>query len=183
MTAVMDAVRSLKTRPFMKAISSHGQARYDLKQINETKRRQRPAPDTSDARITEYLYSREGYKFRITKKTKKRIFYCREPIPIKEREDNIRFLAYADEIGMVDRQKLEQEGDVYNNAHCWQSDWLLYLNPPSPREDEPLPDLRELKAAMAAAHPDRGGSSEAFIEARTRYERARHEAARRDAAA
>ena len=31
------------------------------------------------------------------------------------------------------------------------------------------PDLGALKAAMASAHPDRGGSSAAFIEARARY--------------
>jgi hypothetical protein len=29
--------------------------------------------------------------------------------------------------------------------------------------------LRQLKAEMASAHPDRGGSNEAFIEARHRY--------------
>jgi uncharacterized protein YigA (DUF484 family) len=29
--------------------------------------------------------------------------------------------------------------------------------------------LRQLKAEMAAAHPDRGGTSEAFMKARARY--------------
>ena len=182
--AVMDAVRSLKTAPFMKAISRHECARDVLKEINEAKRRERPAPVTSDARITEYLYTRHGYKFRITKKTKKRVFYCREPLPIGEREDiGIRSLAHADEIGVVDRQKLEQEGEVYNMAHCWSDDFHLYRVPPSLREEEPLPDLRELKAAMAAVHPDRGGSSEAFIEARARYEAARRSDRARNAVA
>ena len=37
-----------------------------------------------------------------------------------------------------------------------------------PEEPAP-PDLRELKAAMAAAHPDKGGSSAAFIAARAAY--------------
>jgi hypothetical protein len=36
-----------------------------------------------------------------------------------------------------------------------------------------VPDLHKLKAEMAAAHPDRGGSSAAFIEARSRYVAAR----------
>ena len=36
--------------------------------------------------------------------------------------------------------------------------------------------LRELKAEMAAAHPDRGGTSEAFIKARQRYLRAKRTA-------
>jgi hypothetical protein len=44
---------------------------------------------------------------------------------------------------------------------------------PPVRPGRCLPDLSELKAAMAAAHPDRGGSSEAFIAARTRYVEAR----------
>jgi hypothetical protein len=35
------------------------------------------------------------------------------------------------------------------------------------------PDLKQLKAAMAAAHPNRGGSSEAFIKARCEYEAAK----------
>jgi hypothetical protein len=38
----------------------------------------------------------------------------------------------------------------------------------SRRQREPLPYLRQLKAEMAAAHPDRGGSEAAFIEARKR---------------
>jgi hypothetical protein len=37
------------------------------------------------------------------------------------------------------------------------------------------PDLRTLKAAMAATHPDHGGSSAAFIEARSRYVAARRQ--------
>jgi hypothetical protein len=42
------------------------------------------------------------------------------------------------------------------------------------RKKKPQPSLlSELKAAMAAAHPDRGGSSEAFIAARARYVAAR----------
>jgi hypothetical protein len=34
---------------------------------------------------------------------------------------------------------------------------------------QPLPDIAALKAEMAAAHPDRGGTDAAFIEARKRY--------------
>jgi hypothetical protein len=42
-----------------------------------------------------------------------------------------------------------------------------------------IASLAQLKAEMAAAHPDRGGSSEAFIEARRRYVEARRAARRR----
>jgi hypothetical protein len=41
------------------------------------------------------------------------------------------------------------------------------------QEQNKPPDLHQLKAAMAAAHPDRGGSSAAFIEARQAYVAAR----------
>jgi hypothetical protein len=36
-------------------------------------------------------------------------------------------------------------------------------------DDHVASRLRRLKAEMASAHPDRGGTSEAFIEARQRY--------------
>jgi hypothetical protein len=48
------------------------------------------------------------------------------------------------------------------------------------REDEP-PDLLQLKRAMADAHPDRGGTSKAFIATRRAYEEARKRSARRAA--
>lgn len=38
---------------------------------------------------------------------------------------------------------------------------------------EPTIDLHAPKMAMAAAHPDAGGTNEAFIEARRRYLRAK----------
>jgi hypothetical protein len=42
------------------------------------------------------------------------------------------------------------------------------------RDDaEDGPDLLQIKKAMADAHPDRGGSSAAFIAARNRYVEAR----------
>ena len=169
--AAMNAVRNLKTKPFMIAVSSHQQTRHTLKEVNEAKRRARPAPDTSDAKVTEYLYATGGYEFRITKKTKKRIFYCRQP------SDMDYYSHLEKEIGFVDRAKLERDGEIYNHGRHWSAyDFHLYLAPPPSREHAPLPNLPELKAAMAAAHPDRGGSSEAFIEARVRYERARHDA-------
>jgi hypothetical protein len=45
-------------------------------------------------------------------------------------------------------------------------------------DEAPAPatnDLRDLKQATADAHPDRGGSSAAFIEARRRYLKAKEE--------
>lgn len=98
--------------------------------------------------------------FRITKKTPKRIYYVARDWGQPE----IRF---------VDRQRLEADGEIWRrSAQWWEPDIRLYLNPPV-IEQAVKPDLAELKAAMAAAHPDRGGSDTEFIAARQRYERAR----------
>jgi hypothetical protein len=42
----------------------------------------------------------------------------------------------------------------------------------------PRVSLKKLKAAMVAAHPDKGGSPEAFIAAREAYERAKASSAK-----
>ncbi|MFC9287254.1 hypothetical protein [Streptomyces sp. NPDC057052] len=102
-------------------------------------------------------------KFRITKKTPKRIYYVR-----RERGPG------DIETGYVNRQQIEAAGEIYNHGAggWWAPDFHLYLNPPD-LQQHTKPDLAELKSAMAAAHPDRGGTEEAFIAARQRYERAR----------
>jgi hypothetical protein len=45
-------------------------------------------------------------------------------------------------------------------------------------DDSEASRLRQLKAEMAAAHPDHGGTSEAFIAARQRYVDAKRSAGR-----
>jgi hypothetical protein len=104
-------------------------------------------------------------RFRITKKTPKRIYYVR-------RDDGLRT-----ETGYVNRQQIEADGEIYNHGAggWWAPDFHLYLTPPV-IEQARKPNLAELKSAMAAAHPDRGGSDEAFIAARARYEKARRTA-------
>lgn len=101
--------------------------------------------------------------FRITKKTPKRIYYVR-----RERGPG------EVEIGCINRQKIEADGEIYNHGAggWWARDFHLHLEPPV-IEQAAKPDLAELKAAMAAAHPDRGGNDAEFIAARQRYERAR----------
>lgn len=44
--------------------------------------------------------------------------------------------------------------------------------------EPPQTDLKELKAQMRAAHPDMGGTEEAFVQARARYVAARNRQAR-----
>jgi hypothetical protein len=158
-----------------------------LKELNEEKRRQRPAPDTSDARRVEYLYGHTNssfspVRFRVTKKTAKRIYYIRHAEYLDEHGEprrDVRGNDYGS--GYVDRQKLEADGSVKNRGVHWSApDYHLYpsfeaLMGDRCREPE-KPDLAQLKAAMTAAHPDKGGTSAAFIAARKAYVEARRRA-------
>ncbi|MFJ8027427.1 hypothetical protein [Streptomyces sp. NPDC096311] len=169
----------------------HGVADRRLKVLNAEKRSARPPRSAHTESVPPpsavgYLYAIEPGRydlddqtwihgrivnFPITKKTAKRIYYLRPRGPLEW------------EPGYVDRQDLEQHGSVH--VPYWH---LLFAEPPElpPARavrarrrwpDPALPDLKALKAAMADAHPDRGGTSEAFIAAREKYERARRRAA------
>jgi hypothetical protein len=189
--AAMAAVHELKAAPLAKAHMTQGTASYKLKALNEAKRAARPAPDTSDARPIEYLYARDtcwsdgpcpcedltgtarwNYhlkKFQIIKKTAQRIYYARNPISFVDGST----YTFSRGTTFVDREKIERDGEI-RTRKWWCPDYHLYLRPPQPEmESEPAPDIARLKAEMAAAHPDRGGTSAAFIEARRRYVEAR----------
>jgi hypothetical protein len=87
----------------------------------------------------------------ITKKTAKRIYFTRG----------------GHRAAFVDRQRIEADGEIFYRPIAR----TLYLTPPEiPSRPKP-PSLPELRKAMADAHPDRGGTDEAFIAARQRYER------------
>ncbi|MFJ8766668.1 hypothetical protein [Streptomyces clavifer] len=168
----------------------HGIADEHLKVLNAAKRATRPPKsahtDTQPPpNPVGYLYGIEPGRwalddrtwidgkvvnFPITKKTARRIYYLRP---------RYLFMTGPDwEPGYVDRQELERHGHV--RVPHW---FMLFGEPPELpetylarlRRHEPGPaqDLKALKAAMADAHPDRGGSSEAFIAARQRYVQAR----------
>jgi hypothetical protein len=203
MAAAMDALRGLKATPLMKAISVHGHASHKLKEINEARRRARPAPDTSDTNTVEYLYSYIGCwtdgwvcecdeltgaeriyyhtkKYPILRRTKQRIFYNKNPQYLRDTD----YQRSDRGTGYVDRQKIEAAGEV------WDRDLreTLYLSLEHLvrdflRHEDDAPDLNKLKAEMAAAHPDHGGSNQAFIEARARYVQARRSARGRGMAA
>ncbi|MGW4030771.1 hypothetical protein ACWEFL_15870 [Streptomyces sp. NPDC004838] len=76
--------------------------------------------------------------------------------------------------GFVDRQRIEADGEIYHGYTRRR----LHLTPPEIPHQATPPSLEELRKAMADAHPDRGGTNEAFIAARQRYERARTQKAR-----
>jgi hypothetical protein len=172
-----------------------GVASHKLKELNKAKRAARPPPEATDSKVVEYLYgySRGGedspghpVRYRIVKKTAKRVYYVRQEEWLDKRGELHSVQPYAptddERIGFVNRQKLEADGSVYNRGVHWCfPDSHLYVSLEAClgdryREEKLKPeDIRTLKAAMAAAHPDRGGSSAAFIEARSRYVAARRQ--------
>lgn len=169
-------------------IAWHGTARSTLKLINAVRRRERPTPPYrggTDTAPVEYLYgtdwqptSRNRFgepvgerevvvEFRITKKTARRIYYSRDNGAMTE-QDRARG-------GYVDRQAMERDGHVRTSRGYWEADSILFLDPPDVTGPAPVDrsaDLSRLKAEMADAHPDRGGTNEAFIVARRCYEQA-----------
>ncbi|MFD3640676.1 hypothetical protein [Streptomyces griseus] len=166
----------------------HGIAVEHLKRLNAAKRATRP-PRSERTGVKPppnpigYLYAVEPgrleyngnwiegatVKFPITRKTARRIYYLRPRGPIAHN---------VWEPGYIDRQEFERHGHV--RVPYWL---LLFAKPPvfpdvslrQPQRHQPAPapDLKALKAAMAAAHPDRGGTNAEFIAARQRYVQAR----------
>jgi len=173
-SAAEEAVERLAGGRAATVLVRQGVASQALRDVNAERRKAKPA-EGADAGVVEYLYAvaaehHDGnddwqpacvVTFRITRKTPKRIYYIRrERIPGEL------------EIGYVDRQQLEETGEVLNrSAGWWAPDARLYAAPPDlePRRPD-APDLAQLKAAMAAAHPDRGGTDAEFIAARERYQ-------------
>ncbi|MFD6113638.1 hypothetical protein ACFWG0_26495 [Streptomyces yangpuensis] len=92
------------------------------------------------------------HQYPITRKTSRRIYF-----------------SIHSRTGFVDRQRIEADGKIYHRPFGR----YLHLTPPEIPGPPQRPSLSELKAAMAAAHPDRGGTDAEFITARQRYERAR----------
>ena len=93
------------------------------------------------------------HKHEITRKTAKRIY-----------------ITFRGRTAFVDRHKIESVGEIFYRPAAR----ILYLTEPNiPHQTKP-PSLSELKQRMAEAHPDRGGTEEAFIAARRRYEKSRN---------
>jgi hypothetical protein len=102
--------------------------------------------------------------FRVTKKTPRRVYYDASQCGSRY---GVRF---------VDRHRLETDGEVTRRGGQWyEPDLTVHLQPPQLWPPVEL-GLAALKAEMAAAHPDRGGSDAEFIAARQRYEKARAKA-------
>jgi len=156
----------------------HAAATSKLKAINAAKRKAKPLSDSTESSPITYLYGTfdteddrgrlvtQVASFRIVRRTRQRVYYVR-----REHPDG------SVQLGYVDRQTLDAEGHVRNYAAggWWAPDFHLYAQPPDVEQGHvaPAPNLKTLKQAMRAAHPDVGGSDESFIRARAAYEHAR----------
>jgi hypothetical protein len=186
--AILSVAEQHRAHRIVASYSAHF-ASYTLRELNRAKRAARPQSDTTDAKSIEYLYGHtmggedspgSVVRFQITKKTAKRIFYSRACETINEHGEltEHQFHRYEDETGYVDRQKLEANGEVYNRSKgWWDAEYHLHASLEGAlgtrHRSKPTIDLHQLKAAMAAAHPDKGGTNEAFVAARKAYVAAR----------
>lgn len=163
----------------------HGDASRLLRKLNAERQAARPPSGGTAAGAVEYVYGthhrvpddwtmpevREVIAYRVTRKTAARIYYIRDEM--------------HGQAGYVDRGALERERRAQRRSARWyEDDSTVYATREAAEAALGLdrapaartPDLRQLRLDMAAAHPDRGGTAEAFLAARKRYERARGEA-------
>jgi hypothetical protein len=177
LAAARDTVVRLADGRPARAYLKHGIASGILKAINAHKRAERPTKGGDTTAPVEYLYAIDvGYRddnntwvpdrvarFPITKKTARRIYYVRRT----NLDGDI-------ETGYVNRQQIEDQGQVFVPQLGWPHVPLLSIRAPElPQYRQDAPDLTELKARMCDAHPDRGGTNEEFRAARARYEAVR----------
>jgi hypothetical protein len=175
-TDARDAVNQLAAgRPAVAALS-HRHARERLKTVNAEKQRARPAGGADEAGPVEWLYGVSGggedlrpevVAFQVTRKTARRVYYVRRRHPGGDAD-----------IGYVSRQALDDGREAYNrSAGWWSADFHLTvarpdLTPGRPASPDAASELRRLRREMGDAHPDRGGTAEAFMAARARYKMA-----------
>jgi hypothetical protein len=118
-------------------------------------------------------------RHRIVKRTAKRVVYLRVGELIDYSGEPLHpNLVPNGKTRFVDRQILEDHGYArpansglrlfLSFDRCLAASRQREATYGSPRGG-PAPDLAALKAAMIAAHPDKGGTSAAFIEAQRRY--------------
>jgi hypothetical protein len=176
---VRAAFDSLAGGRTVKPVMSHNTARHELQRLNTEKRRAKPPSDARDTPVVEYLYWWLGTRYQIIKRTKRRVYYLKKGEDIDEfGEPHPCFPGIVNlsdpGVGFFDLQKLETDDRLrrkyFFSLEAYLADRRRYDRF---RFTPEQPDLDTLRAAMAAAHPDRGGSSAAFIEARKKYIAAR----------
>ena len=63
-------------------------------------------------------------------------------------------------------------GILFATREAAEADLYRWERERAEQAERQAPPIKELRRAMADAHPDRGGAAEQFIEARRRYETA-----------
>jgi hypothetical protein len=175
------AGQKVERSPIMKGWASEA-----LKEVNTARRAAKPPPNSAESGAVEYLYEYSGCaqkRYRITRKTKERIYYIRQRLSWKKDKE----YEFKDEdyhkFGFIDRRRVFDKRGPHDHVavsigskkySVWR---CLFTSPPPELDRWESPDnhndLSRLKAEMAAAHPDKGGTCEAFIEARKRFVEAR----------
>ena len=176
--AAMAAVRSFSDGKPILARVHQGWASLELKEINRAKRLAKPPPKTRGAHNVEYIWS-WSRRYRVIKRTAKRIYYWSTGERLDEHfepydDGNYTDRRYTEAVGILDRQRFESGKDKFYSRYYFPSREALLAEHNRYRFKPASPaDLAALKEEMANVHPDRGGSSAAFIEARARYVAAR----------
>jgi hypothetical protein len=172
--AVMRAAvgRLAQGRP-VHVVTSHDTASDGLKKLNEARRAARPPSDAKDTPPVEYLY-KWSERFRVIKRTEQRIYYIKKGEDIDEHgepiENPYHFKSHLDDqVGFITLDKLKPDRHGWCRFYPSLEEWQAERRRIAAKWGNKPVDLAALKAAMAEAHPDRGGSNAAFIEARKAY--------------
>lgn len=178
-----ESIERITTLPLPQVFAKQSVAQNHLRRLNAEKRRQRPPKTgTQESSTTQYLYAvilesdRDRVhairaKYRVVKITRKSIFYDKQ---------NLLHNGYArhyDDIrcGYVRKIDLDQR-------HYWRSRVWTMRDPATYGQrrtantkqdlENLLKEIKGLKEARKKAHPDKGGTAEAFVKANDAYEAA-----------
>jgi hypothetical protein len=185
--AARQALVEISTTRDIHAVFTQGRTYERLKEINAAKRLAKPS-NSSDAHAVEYLYEVGGsqlVRYRITRIRKKRIFYLKDfeylddnGVPTGKWDWHAEQWGPENKVGFVARVRVDlaEPNDRYFQYFTSLPAALAYRAAQRRlygASTGPAVDLKALKAKMAAAHPDHGGTSAAFIAARREYVAAR----------
>ena len=156
-------------------------AKFCLKYLSAKRKAERCHRDTQEVRENEFLYTRsDPFPHRIVKKTRKKVFVERGTW---DRAEELWQRYYGLECIALDRAALERDG------RAWSSRWRdFYYATPHERHADEAPEClralglprtateqevrREYRRRVRQAHPDSGGSHEAFVVLHQAYEQA-----------
>jgi len=178
LTRAQAAAEHIAGHRTLSARQLHAAATEALKRLNAAERAAKPPSDTSEAAPVELLYGYSGTTYRVIRKTPQRVYYVLDDHRGADGHGTIRH---------VNRHILETDGMVGRHCgHWWENDRVLhtrehYETHRAADVQRQPDDLRRLHRDMVDAHPDRGGSAEAFRAARKRYLAAKQRAARAQA--